>query len=340
MHHNLKNPKEFYISKGLSGIITNETNKCFLISILHCLSNTYTFTDILTQPGYTRVITDENLIVSSYKKLLHKTWESNQLVKADSLFNLLYKHKTFEKYKTHRQEDSHEFLTMFLDILYQGTKTKIDVEITGEIITESDKLTKMYMEAWKSYYKNNYSDLIEVFNGMNLNTVKCNNCDYISRSFAPYTSLSLTVEDTLSKSLDKYFKTERLDMTCEKCNKQECSSDLSNWCFGNYMVLHFSRFKEIGNRYIKNKSLVTVDLENIDLTKYICKSKNDPNNYIYSVYAINYHSGDIDSGHYWSSCKNLDGNWYSCNQGNVSKTNKKTLLNQDIYMLFLYRKFI
>ena len=77
------------------------------------------------------------------------------------------------------------------------------------------------------------------------------------------------------------------------------------------------------------------------MTKYISTDKNDKNHYIYSLYAINYHSGTANSGHYWSACKNLNNNWYLFNDGNVSKFhNINDLLTKDAYILFYHRKFI
>ena len=80
----------------------------------------------------------------------------------------------------------------------------------------------------------------------------------------------------------------------------------------------------------------------------MCSKKNDPNNYIYSLYAINYHSGNIQNGHYWSSIKNSDNNWYIINDGHISRYSsnnsnsdfKLQLITSDVYLLFYHRKMI
>ena len=92
------------------------------------------------------------------------------------------------------------------------------------------------------------------------------------------------------------------------------------------------------------KEYIDFPIDDFDLTKYITKKKRDPNNYIYSLYAINNHEGNTRSGHYWSSVKNIDGKWYKINDGNVSKYNtvdlKTQLVTSNAYILFYYRKYI
>ena len=95
-----------------------------------------------------------------------------------------------------------------------------------------------------------------------------------------------------------------------------------------------------GNNGIKINTHIDFPTDDLNLTNYISSSKNDPNNYIYSLYAINYHSGTSQGGHYWSSCKNLDKNWYLYNDSNVTKFQNNNLLSKDAYMLFYYRKYI
>lgn len=86
--------------------------------------------------------------------------------------------------------------------------------------------------------------------------------------------------------------------------------------------------------------MIDFQIDNLNLTEYISKDKKDPNNYIYSLYAVNYHSGNSRSGHYFSCCKNLNNNWYLFNDGDVSKIENSNILSKDAYILFYYRKFI
>ena len=106
------------------------------------------------------------------------------------------------------------------------------------------------------------------------------------------------------------------------------------------IIIQLKRFDNKG-KLNKISKQVEFPIDDLNLSQYISSDKNDPNNYIYSLYAVNYHTGSLNSGHYWSSCKNLDENWYLFNDGHVTKFNTDTdVMYKDAYLLFYSRKFI
>ena len=346
-NHELSLPKSKYVGKGLCGLI-NLGNKCFLNSILFCLSNTVKLTDYFLSSKYKKDDPEdlnkrkkEYYLVFSYLNLLLNIWDTNQVIKPKTFVENLS--KFVNKYYTLEQQDSHECLLYILDILHRGLSYEIEVEINGEIKNDQDKLVKTSIEHWKTFYEKKYSFIIETFNGLFYNTIDCDNCKISSDVFEPYNTISLNipVNDSISlnECLFNYFNTiEKIDSwKCEKCNELGCKKTNKLWSVPNYLIIHFKRFKNNGQ---KINTIVDFDLENLVLTDYISKDKKDPNNYIYSLYAINYHSGSQNAGHYFSCCKNLNNNWYLFNDGNVSKIEKENLLKKDAYILFYYRKFI
>ena len=350
-NHELIVKKESYTNKGLTGL-TNLGNKCFLNSILQCLSNTLKLTDYFLSNKYKEDDPDqlnknrkEYFIVISYINLLINIWEQNQTLKPKSFVENIS--KFINKYFSLEQQDSHECLIYILDLLHRGLSYEIEVEINGEIQNETDNLMKQSLEQWTKFYKTNYSFIIETFNGLFYNKIVCNSCKFSENVFEPFNCISLNLPHknesgtlSLNSLLQNYFNNSETINTwnCEKCNNKGCLKSIKTWSFPNYLIIHFKKFT---NDNKKIQTHIDFPLDDLDLTHYISKDKNDPNNYIYSLYAINYHSGTVESGHYWSACKNLNKSWYIFNDANVSKVNNTTnILKKDSYILFYARKMI
>ena len=345
-HHELVLSKSKYKGNGLTGLV-NLGNKCFMNSVIQCLSNTLKMTDYFLSTKYKDDDPEqlnkrrkEYYLIISYTNLLVNIWENNQILKPRSFVENLS--KFVGKYFTLEQQDSHECLMYILDILHKGLSYEIDINIVGNVQNESDVLMKQSLEQWKNFYEKSYSFIIETFNGMYYNKINCNNCEFKENIFEPFNCLSLNINENttnLNDCLHNYFdNTEMIDTwSCEKCSKKGCSKTVNAWTFPNYIIIHFKRFT---NDNKKINTHIDFPIEDLNLSTYIDPLKQDPNNYIYSLYAVNYHSGTSKSGHYWSACRNLDNSWYLFNDTNVSKFHDNNILTKDAYMLFYYRKMI
>ena len=350
-HYELKISKSTYTSKGLCGLL-NLGNKCYMNSILQCLFNSLKLTDYILSTNYRDDMDlknkkNEQYVLQSYVTLLNHVWESNQLIKPKTFIENFSKfHK---KYYSLQQQDSHECLMYILDILHKSLAYEVEIEIKGNVQTRTDSLMRKSLETWKTFYEKEYSFIIETFYGNIINNVRCLKCNVSEEVFEPYNNISLSIQDTnssLQDCLDDYFQNEHVIDTwkCDKCNETGCNKSSVLWTLPNYLIINLKRFKQDGSFTSKNNNLITFPLKDLNLTQYVSKDKNDLNNYIYDLYAVNYHGGNLDGGHYWSACKNLDGNWYNFNDGNVSRYNSANLESQlvtkDSYILFYHRKFI
>ena len=348
-HHNLSLSKETYLKRGLCGL-TNQGNTCFLNSILQCLNHTLKLTDYFLSGNYKQDDPEclnskkqEYYLVLSYINLLINMWETNQIIRPKSFFENLS--KFIRKYFSRQQQDSHECLLFILDILHRGLSYEIEVDIKGEVQNRSDELMKRSLESWRGFYQNGYSFIIETFGGMFYNQIKCNNCTFSEDVFDPFNCISLEIpingSSTLNGCLQHFCNHNELidSWKCEKCEQIGCSKNTTFWSIPNYIIFHLKRFT---NNNTKINTHIDFPIENLDLTSYLSSDKNDPNNYIYNCYAINYHTGDSDGGHYWSACKNLNGQWYKFNDSNVSKVTdtEMSTLSQNAYIMFFSRKMI
>jgi len=349
-NHKLVLDKKIYYKKGLSGIV-NIGNKCYSNSIIQCLSHTIKLTDYFLSCKFKQDVVESHLrsrpkfnTVLCYVGLLNKLWTFNELIQPSFFYDNIK--LNIKKYNNNNQHDSHEFLIDLLDLFHNVLSYKINVNISGEIKNEHDKLMMESLVYWKNLYKNNYSEIVKIFHGLTLNIIQCNNCKYESENiFESYNSLNININNSnlLNECIEKYFNEFTIhDWKCDKCNSNGCNKSLKLWTIPDYLIIHLKRFDSNGN---KINQYIDFPIDDFDLTKYITKKKRDPNNYIYSLYAINNHEGSSRSGHYWSSIKNIDDKWYKINDGHVSKYNnnsdlKTQLITSNAYILFYYRKYI
>lgn len=347
-HHNLSLAKTRFEEKGLSGLV-NVGNTCFMNSILQCLSHTLKMTDFFLScqfknedKEHLNVRREEWKFVMCYLNLVINLWESNGVLKPKSFLNALCKFEP--KYTPRTQQDSHECLLHILDILHKGLSYEIIVDIIGEVENEADKLMKKSIECWTECFKKNYSSIVDFFYGQVFDAIQCKKCCAIDTVFTPYNTLAVDIcGDDLITCLGEYFNP--IDIRTWRCEQPNCSGKeevgcckkTSLWTLPNYLIIQLKRFN---NNNSKKTDLVKFPLEDLDLTEYISKEKEDPNNYIYTLYAVNYHSGSTNSGHYWSACRGINDKWFMFNDADVSRCKSSDIVSKDAYILFYYRKFI
>ena len=62
-----------------------------------------------------------------------------------------------------RQNDTEEFINLFMDFLHQSIKKRIEIEIQGPVVSQYDKLAYKAMNSWSQFFKNDYSYIVKKF---------------------------------------------------------------------------------------------------------------------------------------------------------------------------------
>ena len=99
------------------------------------------------------------------------------------------------------------------------------------------------------------------------------------------------------------------------------------------LVITLKRFK---NNNMKNQKFIDFPLKNLNLKKYMIGY--DKNKYIYDLFGIVNHTGNVLGGHYTSFVKNKKNDWYHFNDTNITKITDINKIKTPQAYCFFYRK--
>ncbi|KAI6785739.1 ubiquitin carboxyl-terminal hydrolase 4/11 [Emericellopsis cladophorae] len=149
---------------------------------------------------------------------------------------------------------------------------------------------------------------------------------------------------TLEECLDEFERAEILseqDMWyCPRCKEhRRASKKFDLWKSPDILVAHLKRFSSAGYRRDKLDVRVDFPIEGLDLTSRVIQ-KEDGQNEIYDLIAVDDHYGGLGGGHYTAYAKNfMDGKWYNYNDSSVSQvSDPQTVVTNAAYLLFYRRR--
>lgn len=233
------------------------------------------------------------------------------------------------------KDEKRECLIKYMN--YRKNKLRIDAIIT-------------YIFEKKKFLKNNHSVIMDIFHGSYLSQKKCSICENIKFNFEPFSILQLQILKSHSKRpftsleecLDDYFTYDQMNgrevCFCEYCDKKcEAISKTDLWVSPQRLIIQLKRFTSSSQ---KIDTTIDFPIENLNLTKYV--SQYSPEEYVYDLYGVIFHSGSFKFGHYVGFTKNpANGVWYLYNDSSVVElddhTLKKQFNNSGPYIL-LYKK--
>jgi ubiquitin C-terminal hydrolase len=328
-----------------------------MISILHILQQIPLFIDYIFKNKFTK-----NSIVYEIQLLFKESLENdNNIINPESFINAMG--NIDERWISNEYQDSHDFLYSLLieiqkethltcHILYgRNINRPIDISKFNLNFTDFHKLSSTNSEI--SYFTNEYSSIIDIFNGTMKYTKKCIYCGTSSDKYEKFMSINVEIPNITDRNislydcLDNYFIETQLDddnyYMCNFCGiKNKAYNKSIIWKLPKILIIQLKRFNYniSTNSFTKNTASVNYPI-NLIMKKYISFKSINRKLYNYSLGAINIHKGSsktIESGHYISIIKNkLNGNWNIYNdESNVTTIESDKLQTNDAYILFYY----
>ena len=183
-------------SKGRIGG-RNLGNTCFMNSSIACLSNTTELTYYFLKGDYLKDINEVNKLgmqgelAKKWGELLNQYWVEDTRVGDPSDFKYTIGQKAV-RFRGYGQQDSNEFITVFLDILNEDlnkTTKKEYIEMKEKGENESDE--ECAKRFWECNLKRNDSIITDLFCGQFKSTITCPDCGWINITFDPFDTINL-----------------------------------------------------------------------------------------------------------------------------------------------------
>ncbi|KAK3579493.1 hypothetical protein CHS0354_028312 [Potamilus streckersoni] len=140
---------------------------------------------------------------------------------------------------------------------------------------------------------------------------------------------------------------------CPHCGQQQQGTikKFGLWSLPDVLVIHLKRFRQSGVRRTKLNNLIKFPLSALDMGKYVISTENQletdsdletsltGDQYVYDLYGICNHYGNMNGGHYTAFCKNpVDGCWYQYDDHIVKTIESAEVVTKAAYILFYQRR--
>ena len=328
-----------YDGKGLTGL-SNCGNTCYLNTCLQILSHTYELNDILDKGTYRNFLkkTPEGVLLNEWDELRKLMWSENCVVTPMRFLKVVQSVAASKKrhiFTGYSQNDMSEFLLFVMECFHEGLSREVTMNIRGNAITQKDHLAKKCYERMIELYQNSYSEMLELFFGIQVWTTRVvkggvvQEADVENMSPDPFMSLDIWLTQqaqavTLASCLTKNLEPERIDGFVD-ANGNPKERVLRFWSLPRVLMVNIKRYTPTGH---KVRTPIVPDGV-IDLSSYVIgyaggnggsnlNGNTDNGHHVYELYGAAIHSGGgIHGGHYYAIIKTSDGSWKEFNDGHV-----------------------
>lgn len=347
---------EEYKNRGLTGL-ANMGNTCYVNSCIQILSNIYEFNDFLTKDDYKKKLNKkiDSVLLYEWDKLRKLIWSENCIISPGGFVNAIQKtakSKGREIFTGYAQNDLPEFLLFLLDCFHNALSREVIMNIKGDVKTDTDKLAKECFEMMKNMYKNEYSEILNIFYGVHVSIIESiQTKEYLSIKPEPFGIINISFPPNIetSKRIPTLF--ECFEFHCQpealtgenaylnsKTNKKEdVYKKICYWSLPNILIIDLKRFEYNSSGNLRKIQVqIDIPVNNVSFSKYVTGYNKE--SYVYDLFGVCNHHGSIWGGHYTASVRNANGKWYGYNDTQVKELPITENITSNLPYCLFYRK--
>lgn len=203
------------------------------------------------------------------------------------------------------QADAAEAIQILLEGLHTQLSREVRMDITGRATSPEQEEFVRSLESWATFFRKEYSPLVDAFYGQTQTTITCKGCGKKSTRYEPWSVYKLPIPGsekagapapTLQDCLRAAVAGETIEgYACEGCNKRTDAAmthTLSR--FPQYMIVSLKRFT---NQGAKVRARIPYDADRVDLGEFRAWPSIHGKQ-TYRVIATIEHLGSSRGGHY------------------------------------------
>ena len=161
---------------GLSGL-QNLGNTCFLNSAMQCFSHTHELNELLNNSNILSKINDNNeaILLKEWNELRKLLWTKNCIITPGGFVHNIQKVASIldnNNFSGWAQNDLPEFIHFMMNGFHMGLARDVEINITGDSQNNKDRLATIAFTMIKDMYSKEYSEMIPIFFGIQLSTIK------------------------------------------------------------------------------------------------------------------------------------------------------------------------
>lgn len=348
---------------GYTGLI-NIGNTCFLNSCIQIINHIYELKPIYEtvfvahqKPG-----SPDTSFFKEWLSLHNLLWQRDGVVCPNRFVQIVHQLALIKNrplFTGFSQNDIHEFIHFFIETLHTSISRKIDITIHGTPKNEIDELAIKCYNYLQSVYKNEYSEILNMFYGIYVSKITGLTEEKPVYSTIPenffildlpipethsaivaglpshmFSTSSIVQQYTIYDCFDLFTKEEQM---CgdnawfnEATGKKEAiNKKIEFWNFPEILIISLKRFSSCGRR--KRNDIIEYPVKGLELSRYVCGY--NPQKYTYDLFGVCNHYGGCDGGHYTAYVLNYLDEWIHYNDGIVERV-ESNIVTPSAYCLF------